>query len=171
VKLNLKTMEEVRKAAGDIITTIASGHGSDAMDGLVVRPMLGGGIEISAGVVRDPAFGPLIGFGLGGTLVEVLADVAFRVAPLTDRDAAEQVRGIRGFKLLQGYRGRGPADLAALENLLLRLSRLAEEVEEIDEIDLNPVFALEPGSGCRIADARIHVRPKPCSATLNGSAS
>ncbi|MFO0804311.1 MAG: acetate--CoA ligase family protein [Gemmataceae bacterium] len=164
VKLNLKTVEEVRKAAGDIVAAIASEHGPEAMDGLVVQPMLGGGIELAAGVVRDPAFGPLIGFGLGGTLVEVLDDVVFRVAPLTDRDAAEQVRSIRGFKLLTGYRGRSPADLAAVENLLLRLSRLAEEVEEIDEIDLNPVFALEPGSGCRIADARIHVRPKPVSA-------
>jgi acyl-CoA synthetase (NDP forming) len=98
---------------------------------------------------------------LGGVHVEVLADVSFRVTPLTDRDAAGMVRSIRGYRLLQGYRGRPPADLEAIEDLLLRLSRLAEEVPEIQEIDLNPVFALAPGQGCRIADARVGVRPLP----------
>jgi acyl-CoA synthetase (NDP forming) len=108
-------------------------------------------------VTQDPVFGPLIAFGLGGVHVEVLADVGFRVAPLTDRDAAEMVCGIRGLPLLQGYRGRPAADLAALEEVLLRVSRLAEEVPEIGEIDMNPVFALP--EGCAIADARVHVRP------------
>jgi acyl-CoA synthetase (NDP forming) len=112
-----------------------------------------------AGVTQDPLFGPLVAFGLGGIHVEVLADVVFRVAPLTDVDAAEMVRGIRGFPLLQGYRGHPPADVRAVEELLLRVSRLAEEVPEIGEIDLNPVFALPPGEGCRIPDARIRVRP------------
>lgn len=161
VKLDLRMPDDVRQAAHEIMSEIALKHRPEAMDGLIVQPMLSGGTEVTAGMVFDPVFGPLIGFGLGGVLVELLADVGFRVAPLTDRDAADLVRGLRGFRLLEGYRNHPPADLAALEILLLRLSRLAEEVPEIDEIDLNPIFALQPGDGCRIADARIHVRPKP----------
>ncbi len=89
---------------------------------------------------------------------KLLSSPPFRVALLTDRDAAEMVRGIQGFRLLEGYRGRPPADLDAIEEVLLRLSRLAEEVPEIGEIDLNPIFAFPPGAGCHIADARIRVR-------------
>ena len=96
-------------------------------------------------------------FGLGGIHVEVLGDVLFRIAPLTDRDADALLHGIRGFKLLQGYRGRQPVDLESLRELLLRVSRLAEEVPEIAELDLNPVIALSPGHGCRIVDARVRV--------------
>jgi acetate---CoA ligase (ADP-forming) len=120
--------------------------------------MIAGGVEVMAGVTQDPLFGPLIAFGLGGVHVEVLADVCFRVAPLPDRDAAEMVRAIRGYRLLQGYRGHPPADVEAIQEVLLRLSRLVEEIPEINEVDLNPIFALLPGQGCRIADARIGVR-------------
>jgi acyl-CoA synthetase (NDP forming) len=89
----------------------------------------------------------------------VLGDVRFRIAPLTDRDANDLVHGIRGFKLLEGFRGQAPADLDALRELLLRVSRLADEVPDIAELDLNPVIALSPGNGCRIVDARIRVAP------------
>jgi acyl-CoA synthetase (NDP forming) len=109
------------------------------------------------GVTEDPLFGPLIAFGMGGVRVEIFRDVCFRVLPLTDRDASEMVRGIKGFRLLQGYRGDWPADIGAIEELLLRVSRLIEEVPEISELDLNPVIALPPGQGCRILDARIKV--------------
>ena len=109
------------------------------------------------GITDDRLFGPLVAFGLGGILVEVLGDVLFRIAPLTDRDADELLHGVRGFKLLQGYRGQKPVDLESLRELLLRVSRLAEEVPEIAELDLNPVIALPPGNGCRIVDARIRV--------------
>ena len=89
---------------------------------------------------------------------EVLGDVKFRVAPLTDHDVDELIHGIRGLPLLQGYRGHPPADIEALRELLLRVSRLAVEVPEIVELDLNPVMALSPGNGCRIVDARVRVR-------------
>jgi acyl-CoA synthetase (NDP forming) len=131
------------------------------MEGVVIQPMQNGGVEVMAGVTQDPLFGPLVAFGLGGIHVEVHADVGFRVTPLTDRDAAEMVRGIRGFRLLEGYRGHPPVDIPAIEELLLRVSRLVEEIPEIGEIDLNPIFAFAPGQGCRIADARIHVREVP----------
>ena len=109
------------------------------------------------GVTTDPSFGPLIAFGLGGIHVEILGDVRFRVTPLTDRDASEMVREIRGFRLLEGYRGHPPADVKALEEVLLRISLLVEEIPEITELDLNPIFALPPGQGCQIVDARIRV--------------
>ena len=98
-----------------------------------------------------------MGFGLGGTHVEILGDMRFRIAPLTDHDADELLREGRGFPLLQGYRGRPAADVEALRDVVLRVSRLAEAVPEITELDLNPVMALAAGNGCRIVDARIKV--------------
>jgi acyl-CoA synthetase (NDP forming) len=121
--------------------------------------MISGGVELMVGVTQDPIFGPLIGFGLGGIHVEILKDVCFRVTPITDRDAVEMVRGIRGYPLLEGYRGHPPADIPAIEDLLLRVARLVEEVPEISELDLNPIIALPPGQGCLIVDARIRVEP------------
>jgi acyl-CoA synthetase (NDP forming) len=109
------------------------------------------------GVTADPLFGPLMAFGLGGIHVEVLGDVQFRITPLTDLDAREMIRGIKGYRLLTGYRGHAAADLEAIEEVLLRVSRLVEEATEICELDLNPIFALSPGQGCRIVDARIRV--------------
>jgi acyl-CoA synthetase (NDP forming) len=157
VYLKLSDAAAVRGAFEDMRAHLGREGRLDAMDGVVVQPMLGG-VEVMVGVTQDPLFGPLVAFGLGGVHVEVLADVCFRVAPLTDRDAAEMVRGIRGFPLLQGHRGSAPADLGAIEEVLLRVSRLAEEVPEIGEVDLNPVFALPPGQGCQVADARVLVR-------------
>jgi acetyl coenzyme A synthetase (ADP forming)-like protein len=158
VRLGLADAGAVRRAFADIRARLEADGKLDAMDGVLVQSMVGDGVEVMAGVTQDPLFGPLVAFGLGGVFVEVLADIGFRVAPLTDRDAAELVRGIRGFPLLQGYRGHPTADLVALEELLLRVSRLAEEVPEVGEIDLNPIFALPAGRGCLIADARVYAR-------------
>lgn len=155
VHLNLQDEAAVRQAFVAIHARLAADGRLNAFEGVLVQPMVAGGVEVMVGVTQDPQFGPLIAFGLGGIHVEILADVCFRAAPLTDRDAAEMIRGIRGYRLLQGYRGHPPADIAALEELLLRVSRLVEEVHGIGELDLNPVFALAPGQGCRIVDARI----------------
>ena len=157
VRLNLHDAAAVRQAFSDIQAQLARENKPDAMDGVIVQPMISAGVELMAGVIGDPLFGPLVAFGLGGIHVEILKDVCFRVTPLTDRDAHEMVRSIRGYRLLDGYRGHPPADIPAIEDLLLRLSRLVEEVPEISEIDLNPVFALPPGQGCRIIDARIRI--------------
>jgi acyl-CoA synthetase (NDP forming) len=121
--------------------------------------MLSGGVEVMVGMTRDPLFGPLLAFGLGGIHVEILGDVQFRIAPLTDRDAAQLVQEIKGYRLLQGYRGQPPADIKAIEDILLRISHLVEEVPDISELDLNPIFALPEGQGCKIVDARIRVEP------------
>jgi acetyl coenzyme A synthetase (ADP forming)-like protein len=158
VRLNLADAAAVEKAVEEIRAALTGMGRLDAWEGVLVQPMVAGGAEVMVGVTQDPLFGPLIAFGLGGIHVEILGDVCFRVTPLTDRDAADMVQSIRGFRLLQGYRGHPAADIEALEELLLRVSRLVEEGPEIQEIDLNPIFALPPGQGCQIADARILVR-------------
>ncbi|MHC5009762.1 MAG: bifunctional acetate--CoA ligase family protein/GNAT family N-acetyltransferase [Planctomycetota bacterium] len=159
VELDVPDAKGVRDAVARIRARLAEAGQANAFEGVLVQPMLAEGVEVMAGMTEDPVFGPLVAFGLGGIHVEVLGDTVFRVAPLTDQDAAEMVNGIRGRPLLEGFRGHPPADKAALEDLLLRVSRLAEDVPEIDDFDLNPVFALAPGQGCRIVDARIHVAP------------
>ncbi len=157
VRLNLASAAEVRAAFEDIVARTQRIVGPDAVDGVVIQPMITGGVETLIGITHDALFGPLVGFGIGGINVEVLGDVRFRVAPLTDRDADDLLHEIRGFPLLTGHRGRPPADIDALRDVLLRMSCLAEHVPEIAELDLNPVIALAPGAGCRVIDARIKV--------------
>jgi acetyl coenzyme A synthetase (ADP forming)-like protein len=161
VRLHLHDEAAVREAFTAIEDRLTAEQALYAMEGVLVQPMVSGGTEVLVGVTHDPLFGPLVAFGLGGIHVEILGDVCFRVTPLTDRDAFEMVSGIRGSRLFLGYRGHPAADVPALEATLLRVSRLVEEVPEIDEVDLNPVFALPPGQGCRIVDARIRVRSIP----------
>lgn len=157
VELHLRDDDAVRRAFQAIRSRVLEIGSESAMEGVWVQPMISGGVEVMVGVTLDPLFGPLIGFGLGGIHVEILGDFCFRVTPITDRDAREMIESIRGYRLLQGYRGHPPADTAALEELLLRVARLAEEIPEICELDMNPVFALPPGRGCLIVDARIRV--------------
>jgi acyl-CoA synthetase (NDP forming) len=157
VRLGLPDEPAVRRAFEEIRANLAKDGRLDAMEGVLVQPMVAGGTEVMVGMTHDSQFGSLLAFGLGGIHVEVLGDVCFRVAPLTDRDAGEMVRAIRGHRLLEGYRGHPPADVGAIEELLLRVSRLVEELPEIRELDLNPVIALPPGKGCRVVDARICV--------------
>jgi acyl-CoA synthetase (NDP forming) len=128
------------------------------MAGVTVQPMVREGLETIVGVTHDPSFGPVLMFGMGGVHVELLRDVAFRIQPLTDRDARELVRSVRGFPLLEGYRGAAPGDVQALEETLLRLSQLVGDFPEIAELDLNPLKVLAPGHGCVAVDARVAVR-------------
>jgi acetyl coenzyme A synthetase (ADP forming)-like protein len=157
VRLNLQDGHAVRAAFTDILGRAKDAGVLDSVNGVLIQPMITGGVETMIGVAADRLFGPLIGFGLGGIHVELLGDVRFRIAPLTDHDADELLHESRGFPLLKGYRGQPPADVDALRDLLLRVSRLADEVPEIIELDLNPVIALPAGHGCRVVDARIKV--------------
>ena len=109
------------------------------------------------GAMHDPLFGPLVGFGLGGTDVEIEQDVHFRPTPLTDRDAADLIRESRAQLRLAGYRGHPTADTEAVTEVLLRMSQMAEEIPELREVDLNPVIVLPKGRGCVIVDARMKV--------------
>jgi acyl-CoA synthetase (NDP forming) len=161
VRLNLTTAEEVQDAFRTISVCDPERAPGDEPDGVLIQPMVADAVETIVGVTADALFGPLVGLGLGGTQVEILGDMRFRIAPLTDRDADELLREGRGFPLLQGFRGRPAADLEALRDVVLRVSRLAEAVPEITELDLNPVMVLASGKGCRIVDARIKVaRPR-----------
>ena len=123
---------------------------------LIVQPMIPDGAELLAGVVQDPVFGPLVAFGPGGVLAELIGEAAFRIAPLTDRDAEELVYGGKAGKLVRGFRGAPAADGAALADLLLRLARVAEDIPAVAELDLNPVLALP--DRCVAVDARVRVR-------------
>jgi acyl-CoA synthetase (NDP forming) len=157
VRLNLANEDAVKQAFNTVQQRLAAEGKLEEMEGVLVQRMISDGVEVMVGVTQDPLFGPLIGFGLGGIHVEILKDVSFRVTPITDRDAADMVRSIKGYRLLEGYRGHPPGDLAAIEDLLLRVARLVEEVPAIAELDMNPVIALPPGRGCRIVDARIRL--------------
>jgi acetate---CoA ligase (ADP-forming) len=123
--------------------------------GVLVQEQVRKGREILVGVSRDPQFGPLIGFGMGGIYVEVLKDVAFRLAPLSRQEVHEQVRAIRTFPLLQGVRGDLPADLGAAEEAVLRVSQLVTDFPEIVEMDMNPLVVYNQGEGAIVLDARI----------------
>ena len=135
---------------------IARTAGADAEPALG-QPSPKKSVEVKVSMVEDPSLGPLITFGLGGIHVEVIADVSVRVTPLTDRAAVGMVREIRGYPLLEGYRGHPPADIEAIHEVLLRISRLVEEVPDIRELALSPILVGPPGEGCRIVDSRIRV--------------
>jgi acyl-CoA synthetase (NDP forming) len=153
VKLNLEMPEQVAAAFKEITAAAKKAQPSARIEGVSVQKMARPGIEVIIGMSQDPQFGPVLMFGLGGVLVEVLKDVSFRLVPLEPRDAQQMVREIKGFPLLEGYRGQEPADVEALERLLLRLSEFVEKHPEISELDLNPVFAYKDGA--LAVDARI----------------
>jgi acetate---CoA ligase (ADP-forming) len=159
VHLNLEDEAAVLGAFEAISRSRAADASLGEAEGVLVQPMSGSDVEVRIGMTEDPLFGPLISFGLGGIHVEVAADVGVRVTPLTDRAAAAMVREIRGYPLLEGYRGHPPADIGAIEDVLLRVSRLVEEVPDIAELELSPIFVGPPGGSCRLADARIRVAP------------
>jgi acetyl coenzyme A synthetase (ADP forming)-like protein len=127
------------------------------LTGVLLQRQVEGGVEALVGVTSDPTFGPLIVAGLGGVLVELLKDVAFRLTPVTDLEAAAMLRELRASKLLDGYRGSPPADRTALESIILRVSALTEVVPELRELDLNPVKVLPPGLGAVVVDGRLRL--------------
>ena len=164
VRLDLTGRQAVTHAAADLTRALAaSGH---PPEGFLVQRMASGVAELLVGVVHDATFGPVVAVGAGGTSAELLGDVAVRLAPLTDRDPGELLRSLKTFPLLDGWRGTPRADLAALEDLLLRIGALADDHPEIAELDCNPVIA--GPDGATIVDVRVRVEqpapPLPLSA-------
>ena len=153
VELGLADEGELRAAAERIYSNAAAAAPGAELSGLAVQSMAEPGAEVILGITTDQQFGPVLMFGLGGVFVEALKDVAFRVVPLEQRDAAEMIREIQGFPVLEGFRGSPPRDLAALEQMLMQLSSFAQAHPEVQELDLNPVFAHERGAVA--VDARI----------------
>ena len=152
VKLGLHGEGEVRAAYQELAGTFGG-----RLTGVLVEPMLSGGVEVLVGVVQEPVFGPLVVFGLGGVATEVLGAPAARLTPRTDADADDLIHGVHAPPLLFGHRGTPPVDTAALADVLLRVSRLASDLPEVAELDLNPVIAT--AGGAPAADARIRVTP------------
>jgi len=153
IKLNLKDEEEVQKAFEEIMTNACKVTARGRVLGTLISPMAAEGQECIIGMIRDPQFGPVIMFGLGGIFVEVLKDVAFRVAPLTNIDIDEMIKEIKGYKVLTGIRGKKPKDIEAIRHILARLSDVAIDNPEIKEIDLNPVIIHQKGAS--IVDSRM----------------
>jgi len=153
VKVGLKNKGELEKAYKEIMASAKQKYPTANIEGASVQSMAKPGIEIIIGMFKDPQFGPVLMFGLGGILVEVLKDVSFRIVPLTRRDAREMIKEIKGYPLLEGYRGQEPANIPFLEDLLLKVSSFVEQTPEIKEIDLNPIFAYKDGAA--VVDARI----------------
>lgn len=151
VRLNLNDGVAVKAAYGQI--TERARQERAAVRGVLISRMAPPGTEVIVGVTADPQFGPVVMFGLGGIFVEVYQDVSFRLVPLAERDAAAMIHEIKAFPILQGVRGRKPADLPALTDLLLKVSQIVQENPEIAEMDLNPVLVYE--KGLTVVDARV----------------
>jgi acetyltransferase len=155
VKLNLTNASDVRDAF-DLIMYRATRHMPDAtIWGCQVQQMVKGGKEVIIGMNRDPQFGPLLMFGLGGVYVEALKDVAFRVAPIDRREARELLGEIRAYSLLRGVRGEKPSDLEAIADVLVRVSHLVTDFPEIVELDINPLLVFAAGQGVLGLDMRL----------------
>jgi acetyltransferase len=157
VKLNLTTGDEIRQAYGEILTSVARAQPGAAVQGLLVQKMAPKGRETILGMTRDPHFGPLLMFGLGGTFVEVFRDVNFSLAPISEDWALKMIQGLKGFRILTDFRGEPPADLAAIVESLERLSQMVLDFPELKELDINPFMVFEEGKGAAVLDARIFI--------------
>jgi acyl-CoA synthetase (NDP forming) len=153
VKLGLNKASEVSRAYSEMMVSIKQKIPQARIEGVSVQKMVTSGVELIIGMNKDPQFGPVIMFGMGGVLVEVLKDVSFRLVPVSKIDAVEMVREIKGYALLQGYRGQKPVNMSRLEDIIVKISEFIEQNPRIKELDLNPLFA--EGKNIVAADARI----------------
>jgi acetyltransferase len=155
VMLDVRDAAAARAGFATLVARAAAAHPRAAVRGVKVQKMVTGGQEVIVGVKRDPIFGPLVMFGLGGIYVEALADVSFRLAPLSAADAREMIGEVRSAKLLAGVRGAAPADRTALVEAIVRIGQLAAERPEIAELDVNPLLVLPEGQGVVAVDVRV----------------
>ena len=157
VVVGIEDEQAARRAYESITAAVAAARPDAKIDGVLVQKMATGGEEVILGVTKDPSFGTVVMFGLGGTFVEVFRDVSFRVVPVEASEVAAMVRQIQAYPLLAGTRGRARRDIAAVETCIQRLSQLAAECPRIRELDINPLIVLDEGKGCFVADARIMI--------------
>ena len=158
VKLGLQNAAQAGRAYTEIMAAAKKGNKKAKIHGVSVQRMARPGVEVIMGMSKDPQFGPVLMFGLGGVFVEVLKDVAFRIVPLVRRDASQMIREIKGYPLLEGYRGQEPANITVLEDLLLKLSAYIDKTPEIKELDLNPILAYSDSAVA--VDARVILESK-----------
>lgn len=146
VKLSLNSASEVRAAYREIMDSVQKKYPDSLVLGVSVQKMAKPGTEVIVGTSKDPQFGPVIMFGLGGIFVEVLKDVSFRIIPLTRKDAKEMIEEIKGYPILKGYRGKPPADIPALVEIILKIADLIEKYPQIKELELNPILVYQRGA-------------------------
>jgi 4-hydroxybutyryl-CoA synthetase (ADP-forming) len=157
VKVGLKNDKEVRSAFREIVKNAKKYDKKALIKGVLIVEMVKGGKEMIIGSKLEPGFGPVIMLGMGGIYVEILKDVTFRLAPVTDKEANDMISSIKTQKLLKGVRGEKPSDINKLSECIQRLSQLVTDFKEIKELDMNPVLVMEKGKGCKILDVRIGV--------------
>ncbi len=158
VKLNITDADQARQSFDEIVANGLQFNPEAKIDGVLMQEMAGTGVEVIIGCMRDPKFGPIIMFGLGGTLVEALKDVTFRLAPMSIASAENMIRSIKTFNILQGVRGNPPADLETIRECILRVATLVDHHPEISELDINPLIVYPKGQGAVVADCRIMLR-------------
>ena len=146
---------ELRQAYSDIVKNAKAYKPSARINGVTIQEYLSPAREIIVGAVQDPSFGATVMFGLGGTWVEVLKDISFRLAPVNAEDARDMIKEIKGYPVLSGLRGTPPADMDAIANLIQKIGQLAYEFPEMAELDINPIFVFNAGKGVMAVDARI----------------
>ena len=158
VRVNIQSEEQLRAEYKDLISKLEERGLLDGLEGVIIQEMVKGNREMVCGIATDPQYGPMMMFGLGGVFIEVMKDVTFRIAPLTDVDAKEMIKSVKAYKLLEGARGTKPAQMEQIEETLLRLSQLVNDFKFIDELDINPLLISEKtGEGIAV-DGRIKVR-------------
>ena len=157
IKVGLKNDKEVRSAFREIVKNANKYDKKALIKGVLVVEMVKGGKEMIIGSKLEPGFGPVIMLGMGGIYVEILKDVTFRLAPVTDKEANDMISSIKTQKLLKGVRGEKPSDINKLSECIQRLSQLVTDFKEIKELDMNPVLVMEKGKGCKILDVRIGI--------------
>ena len=155
VKVNLTNDNEVKVTFKEIVKNAKKYNKKAEIKGVLIVEMVKGGKEMIIGSKLEPGFGPVIMLGMGGIYVEVLKDVTFRLAPVTDREANDMISSIKTKKILEGVRGEKPSDIKKLSECIQRLSQLVTDFKEIKELDMNPVLVMEKGKGCKILDVRI----------------
>jgi len=155
VKVNLKNDKEVKAAFKTIVTNAKKYNKKAEIKGVLIVEMIKGGKEMIIGSKLEPGMGPVIMLGMGGIYVEVLKDVTFKLAPVTDKEADDMISSIKMKKILEGVRGEKPSDVKKLSECIQRLSQLVTDFKEIKELDMNPVLVMEQGKGCKILDVRI----------------
>ncbi|MBO5658932.1 MAG: acetate--CoA ligase family protein [Duodenibacillus sp.] len=158
VRVNITSAQMLREQYADLIAKLEQKGLLDGLEGVIIQEMVKGSREMVCGIATDPQYGPMMMFGLGGVFIEVMKDVTFRLAPLTNVDAAEMVRSVKAFKLLEGARGTTPANIDQIEETLLRLSQLVTDFPFVDELDINPLMISEKNGEAIAVDGRIKVR-------------
>jgi len=153
VKIGVNTEKEARLAYQGIISKAKKYNKEAQIYGVITYSMIPQTTEVIIGMMKDPHFGPVIMFGLGGIFVEVLKDISFRILPIKERDAREMIAEIKGYEILKGARSESPKDIKAIREVLMNISKLTMENPKINEIDLNPIFVFE--KGLQVVDARM----------------